>query len=255
MDTQSAIRQVNNSFYDGLGDRWYSAQDDPVALLRAESACRNPWVKGEIHKRFGDRGARVLDVGCGAGFLANELAQQGHRVTGVDAAPGTLATAARHDTTGSVRYTVADALRLPFDDGSFDVVCAMDFLEHVEQPAAVVAEISRVLAPGGQFFFHTFNRNWVAWLVVIKGVEWFVKNTPRDMHVLRLFLTPREVGAMCADQRMKVEVLRGLAPVLFSRAFLRLLATGVVPLDFRFRFTRSTRMAYTGLALKEKGGP
>jgi 2-polyprenyl-6-hydroxyphenyl methylase/3-demethylubiquinone-9 3-methyltransferase len=250
---------VNNSFYDGLGDRWYSAYDDPVALLRAESACRAPWVAGEIRKRFGEHGegrpARVLDVGCGAGFLTNELARQGHRVTGVDAAPGTLATAERHDTTRSVRYTVADALRLPFDDGSFDVVCAMDFLEHVEQPAAVIAEVARVLAPGGQFFFHTFNRNVLAWLIVIKGVEWFVKNTPRDMHVLRLFLTPREVSAMCEENRLKVQVVRGLRPVVFSTAFLRLLLTRVVPPDFRFRFVRSTLISYTGVAFKEGASP
>jgi 2-polyprenyl-6-hydroxyphenyl methylase/3-demethylubiquinone-9 3-methyltransferase len=248
-------KEVNNSFYDGLGDRWYSAQDDPVALLRAESACRVPWVGGEIRERFGDGRVRVLDVGCGAGFLANELARQGHRVTGVDAAPGTLATAERHDTTRSVRYTVADALRLPFDDGTFDVVCAMDFLEHVERPAAVIAEIARVLAPGGQFFFHTFNRNVLAWLVVIKGVEWFVKNTPKDMHVLRLFLKPREVTAMCAENRLKVQTVRGLQPVLLSTACLRLLFTGVVPPDFRFRFVRSTLVAYTGVAAKEGASP
>lgn len=255
MDPQSAVREVNNSFYDGLDERWYSAQDDPVALLRAESACRTPWIADQIRERFAGRPARVLDVGCGAGFLSNELAKHGHAVTGVDAAQGTLATAARHDGTGTVRYEAADARRLPFADGSFDVVCAMDFLEHVEQPGEIIAEISRVLAPGGQFFFHTFNRNWLAWLVVIKAVEWFVRNTPRDMHVLRLFLTPGEVSAMCAANRLSVRTLRGLQPVLFSIAPLRLIASGIVPRDFRFQFTRSTRIAYTGAATKEPIAP
>src|SRR6201999_1216443 len=114
-----------------------------------------------------------------------------YRVTGLDASPESLVVAARHDETGSVRYERGDALALPYADASFDAVCAMDFLEHVEEPARVVAECSRVLRPGGLFFFHTFNRSFLAWLVVIKGVEWFVRNTPRDMHVLRLFIPPR----------------------------------------------------------------
>ena len=50
-----------------------------------------------------------------------------------------------------------------------------------------------MLAPGGRFFFHTFNRTWLAWLIVIKGVGWFVRNTPRDLHVLRLFVKPSEL--------------------------------------------------------------
>jgi 2-polyprenyl-6-hydroxyphenyl methylase / 3-demethylubiquinone-9 3-methyltransferase len=253
MESPSATRDVNNAFYDDLDERWYDAYDDPVALLRAESACRAPWVAAEIGRRFEGRRARVLDVGCGAGFLANELAKQGHEVTGLDASPRSLAAAARHDETGSVRYVNGDALDLPFGDQSFDVVCAMDFLEHVDEPRRVIGQASRVLAPGGQFFFHTFNRNWLAWLIVIKGVEWFVRNTPRDMHVLRLFLKPREVRAMCESHRMTVSGLRGLQPVLLSWALLRLVTTGVVPRDFEFRFTGSTLIAYTGLAVKETG--
>ncbi len=253
MESTSAARDVNNAFYDDLDERWYDAFDDPVALLRAESACRAPWVAAEIARRFEGRRARVLDVGCGAGFLANELARLGHEVTGVDASPRSLAAARRHDATGSVRYVQGDALDLPFDDGAFDVVCAMDFLEHVDDPKRVIGQASRVLAPGGQFFFHTFNRNWLAWLIVIKGVEWFVHNTPHDMHVLRLFLKPREVRAMCEEHRMTVSALRGLQPVLFSWSLLRLLVTGVVPRDFKFQFTGSTLMAYSGLAVKGAG--
>jgi 2-polyprenyl-6-hydroxyphenyl methylase / 3-demethylubiquinone-9 3-methyltransferase len=250
MDPKRPARTVNNEIYDALGDRWYDAEDDPVALLRAESSCRAPWVTEEMARAFGGRPARVLDVGCGAGFLANALARQGHRVTGIDTSQASLAAAARHDDTGDVRYAIGDARRLSFDDGAFDVVCAMDLLEHIEEPALVVAEASRVLAPGGLFFFHTFNRNWLSWLVVIKGVEWFVKNTPRDLHVLHLFLKPDEIRGMCAASEMSVRMMRGLEPVTLSKAFLRLLATGTVPLDFQFRFTNSTRMGYTGLAAK-----
>src|SRR6202044_1133042 len=68
---------VNNDIYHTLGDRWYKAQDDPIALLRAESRLRNPWVAEELRARFAGRALRILDVGCGGGFLSNYLAAQG----------------------------------------------------------------------------------------------------------------------------------------------------------------------------------
>ena len=193
-------------------------------------------------------GASVLDVGCGGGFLSNHLARSGYRVTGLDASRESLVVATRHDATHTVKYEQGDALGLPYADASFDAVCAMDFLEHVEEPERVIEECSRVLRPGGIFFFHTFNRSFLAWLVVIKGVEWFVRNTPRDMHVLRLFIPPRELTAYCWDHGLEVMELHGSKPVVFSTAFFKMLATGVVPPDFRFEFTLSTALAYTGYA-------
>jgi 2-polyprenyl-6-hydroxyphenyl methylase/3-demethylubiquinone-9 3-methyltransferase len=248
MDTRiAASRPVNNAVYDTLGDRWYTANDDPVALLRAESKLHVPWVASRLCAEVGS-GARVLDVGCGAGFLSNPLAERGFRVFGLDASANSLRVARAHDSTRGVDYRVGDARALPFPKGTFDAVCAMDFLEHVEEPDRVIAEAARVLRPGGLFLFHTFNRNVLAWLVVIKGVEWFVENTPENLHVLRLFLKPAELAELCARHGLSVVELLGSEPVIWSRAFFRLLATHEVPVDFRFHFTRSTRIAYIGYA-------
>lgn len=239
------VRAVNNEWYADLGARWYTAEDTPIALLRAESRHRNPWIADTI----GDAPCEVLDLGCGAGFLSNYLAAEGHRVTGIDTTMENLIVAKLHDESRRVAYQRGDACDLPFADGSFDVVCAMDLLEHVEEPHRLIAEASRVLRPGGTFFFHTFNRNRLANVIVIKGVEWFVKNTPKDLHVLRLFLTPAEVTSMLAARGLDLVELRGSRP-RFRWPLWRMLLTGRVGNDFAFTWTPSTKLGFTGVAKK-----
>jgi 2-polyprenyl-6-hydroxyphenyl methylase / 3-demethylubiquinone-9 3-methyltransferase len=241
---------INNEIYHDLGERWYKAKDDPIALLRAESRARNGWIMSEIGKRFPQATARVLDVGCGAGFLANDLAQHGFQVTGLDASENSLAVARRYDATGTVIYQIGDAYHLPYADESFEAVCAMDFLEHIEKPEQIIMEIARVLKPDGLFFFHTFNRNFLAWLIVIKGVEWVVKNTPPDLHILKFFIKPAELKAMCERSALRMESLQGFVPKINRWAFWRMILTGIVDDEFEFQFTRSTFTGYAGFAVK-----
>jgi len=238
---------VDNSIYHLLGERWYDADDDPVALLRAESRLRNPWVARNLRQHHGPQ-ASILDLGCGGGFLTNSLALEGFRVVGLDASPESLLVARTHDETRAVDYIAGDALNLPFAASTFDAVSAMDLLEHVEQPQRVILEVSRVLRPGGTFFFHTFNRNWLSWLVVIKGVEWCVRNTPPNMHVLRFFIRPREIRQFCEYASMDVIEIQGNAPVFWSWPFWRMLRTGLVPDDLCFQFGKSLLLGYTGFA-------
>src|SRR5690606_17460525 len=189
METSS---KINNEIYDSLGERWYTAYDDPIALLRAENRVKLPWIVERIimHKI---ENPLILDVGCGAGFLCNELSEKGYRVKGIDLSRESLAIARQYDKTKLVEYQIADAYKLPFQANSFDVITCLDFLEHVDRPHEVIREISRVLKPGGLFFFHTFNRNILSWLLIIKAVELLVKNTPKDMHVIDLFIKPSEL--------------------------------------------------------------
>ena len=240
--------QVNNAIYDQYGDRWYTAYDDPVALLRAEAKLKNPWIQQKIEDRFAEP-VDILDIGCGGGFLSNFLSEKGHRVTGVDLSGESLAVARRHDRTQTARYIEADAYQLPFADSSFDVITAMDFLEHVEDPAKVIQEAARVLRPGGLFFFHTFNRNWISYIVVIKMVEWLVRNAPEDMHVLRLFVKPSEARKYCQSSGLEVQEMKGIKPV-FSSIPVKNVFTGVVPTAMRFEFTKSLLLSYIGYATK-----
>jgi len=241
------MERVNNEFYDELGDSWLEASAHPIALLRAENRLRNPWIAGKL-----PAGTKFLDIGCGAGLLTNDLAARGHEVFGVDLSEKSLAVAGRQDKTASVRYLQCDAASLPFENESFDAVAAMDLLEHVDDPVLIVREAARVLRPGGLFFFHTFNRTFWSWLLVVKGVEWFVANTPRNMHLYSFFISPEELEKICKDERLMFGEVKGVMPKIASKPFLKMLFTRRVSSDFEFKFCSSLKTGYSGVALKEK---
>lgn len=238
--------KVNNAFYDELKEGWHYADDHPIALLRAENRARIPWIQTHI-----PASSSVLDIGCGGGFLANALAQSGHTVSGIDLSEESLHIASASDATCSVCYSRADAYALPFKENCFDICCAMDLLEHVDYPEKVICEAARVLKPGGCFFFHTFNRNWISYLVALKGVEWFMPNVPKNMHLYRNFIRPSELESMLSANGLKVEQMHGLNPVC-DAAFWKTLFTRRISGRFRFKLSRSLRCGYLGFAtLKE----
>lgn len=241
---------INNAFYDDLGNEWHEGEDSPFVLLRAENALRNPWINQVISARVQEK-CCILDIGCGGGLLTNFLSVQGHTVHGVDLSEKSLEQAREKDITKNVTYTKASAYSLPYKAESFDVVCAMDLLEHVETPQLVIQEASRVLKKGGLFFFHTFNRNLLSWLVVIKGVEWFVPKTPSNMHVYPLFLKPSEIKKMCINRGLKVEEIKGVSPEFKSLAFWKMIFLRKLSSEIKFVFTPSLKTGYSGYAIKE----
>ncbi len=245
MEKQTGTQTINNDFYEELADGWYTASDHPIALLRAENAVRVPWIISEIGKN-----KTVLDIGCGAGILTNALSKEGHTVYGIDLSPSSLEVAKRYDMTKKVSYAVANAYALPFENEMFNVVCAMDVLEHVEEPSLLISEASRVLKPGGLFFFHTFNRNFLSYMLIIKGVEWCVPNAPKNMHVYPLFIKPEELKEICESKDLEVVNLMGFSPKILSKPFWQMLFKRKVPENFTFRFSKSLATGYCGYAKK-----
>ena len=241
---------VNNDYYHDLGDQWYEADDDPVAILRIEQQIKNPWVRGCIDDHFGRTDLSIADIGCGAGFLSNDLGKMYADVHGLDASESSLDVAASRDSSGKVQYQLGNAYELPYADHSMDVVCAMDFLEHVDDPEKVIDECARILKPDGLFFYHTFNRNLLAWLVVIKFMEWFVPNTPKHLHVLHLFIKPSELLQMMADRGLTNQQIRGIGPK-FNGAMLRSIKARRLLPGFTFHLTPHTLLGYIGVSKKD----
>lgn len=241
---------VNNAFYDQLNDKWWEASDHPIALLRAENQIRNPWISDMIKTHCGSP-VKVLDIGCGGGLLTTHLAMHNHIVTGIDTSQSSLDIARAKDPSGNITYLQSCAMNLPFEKNCFDVVTAMDLLEHVPCYKSVIKEASKTLKKDGLFFFHTFNRNFLSYVMIIKGVEWFVKNTPENMHVYDKFITPKELKNTLHEHNLEIMSLQGLIPDFTSKGLWKMLICKKVDSDFRFKFVKNTLTGYVGIAKKK----
>lgn len=242
---------VNNEFYKELGDKWFTSEGDVVALLRQENKTKLPWVREKIREAYTGQVAKILDVGCGGGFLALALAADGHNVTGLDIASSVLAAGISRDVSSQVNWVEGAAEKLPFAGQSFDVVCIMDVLEHVTDFRQVVREGMRVLKPGGILLMHTFNRTWLSWLVAERGVAWLIKGAPTHLHDWKLFVKPDELRLVLFENAFVVREICGIRPVLWSTAFLRLLFTRRVPASFEFALCQGLQVGYLMYAARD----
>jgi 2-polyprenyl-6-hydroxyphenyl methylase/3-demethylubiquinone-9 3-methyltransferase len=171
-------------------------------------------------------------------------------VVGIDQSVNALEMARQEDSTQQVSYQLGDIRKLTQESHSFDVVCAMDVLEHVTPFECVIAEASRILRPQGLFFFYTFNRNFLSWVLAVKGLEWFVKNTPKNLHVYSMFIKPTELSESMDKHHLKTAKMLGLRPEICSLNFIKLIFSGTVPESFRFKLTPSLAVGYLGVAIK-----
>lgn len=214
----------------------YHNDHHPSAINRARQRAEIPWILDRVRKYIGYR-AKVLDLGCGYGFVANHLARKGHDLDGVDSDVHAIAAASLWDSTQSVRYHVGDIHNLPFASNSFDVILALDVLPHTERYADIFEEARRVLKPGGILIFNGHNRSLGRWFFSLAGGRW-IKPKWLLRQVRRSGLEPIE--------------LCGFIPVLFQRSFWKYLFKKTVPEDFRFRLCTHHLCGYIGLARKRK---
>jgi 2-polyprenyl-6-hydroxyphenyl methylase/3-demethylubiquinone-9 3-methyltransferase len=217
-------------------------------FAKAETKAKAPWVLEKIKKQGLPSDGRILDISCGTGLLSNALASEGFHVTGVDLSPEKLRQAQIQDTTGSVRYIVANPSCLPFTPGTFDVVTAMDFWQREKNPEQIINEVSRVLKPGGLFFYHSFNRNFISEIFATKIADWFGPKQVR-LGPLPVFPTPSEVAQCCLSSGMLMQEKAGINPV-FSSVPIKSYWSGSLPETMQFKVVKSTLLTHMGFAKK-----
>lgn len=243
------MAEVNNAFYDDLGERWYEGDDHAIALLRVESYLKLGYTFEVLRKHYIEPGARVLDVACGAGLVSLPMARAGYRVEGVDLAERALEVARRRVPDGAdATFRLGDALSLDAEADTYDAVLLLDMLEHVEEPGRALAEAARVVRPGGVVVFNTFNQTPLAWLVAVHGFKFVVRDAPQHLHVYRLFIPPETLEEMAAEVGLDVVDVTGVRPRL-DGAFWRSLRSRRVDPEFRFTRTASKAVGYMGAAV------
>ncbi|MEM6288053.1 MAG: bifunctional 2-polyprenyl-6-hydroxyphenol methylase/3-demethylubiquinol 3-O-methyltransferase UbiG [Bacteroidota bacterium] len=244
------MAEVNNAFYDDLGERWYEGDDHAIALLRVESYLKLGYTFEVLRTHRIEAGSRVLDVACGAGLVTLPMATAGYRMEGVDLAENALDVARQRVPEGAdATFRLGDALALDAEADTYDAVLLLDMLEHVEEPGRAIAEAARVVRPGGVVVFNTFNQTPLSWLVAVHGFKFVVPEAPEHLHVYRLFIPPESLEQMCTDAGLDVVDVTGVRPRL-DGAFWRSLRRRRVDPDFRFQRTASTAVGYMGAAVR-----
>jgi 2-polyprenyl-6-hydroxyphenyl methylase/3-demethylubiquinone-9 3-methyltransferase len=206
MSTNSAPDEVEKFAH--LADVWWD-ETGPMATLHAI----NPLRVDYIAERASLSGARVLDVGTGAGILAEELARRGAEVTGIDLAAPSIAAARRHAGSAglTIDYRVAAAEDLAAAmPASFDVVTCLELLEHVPRPQETVAACAAAVRPGGVVFFSTINRTPKSFLLAIVGAEYVAGMLPKGSHQYLKLVTPAEIGRATRRAGLDLVDLTGL---------------------------------------------
>jgi 2-polyprenyl-6-hydroxyphenyl methylase / 3-demethylubiquinone-9 3-methyltransferase len=221
---QSAPRATPNvdaaelAKFSDVAHRWW----DPTSEFRPlheMNPVRLAWIEAQAQ---GLAGKDALDVGCGGGILAESMAAAGARVTGIDLSEKALGVAKLHrlETGVSVDYRLvaAEAFAAEMPD-RFDVVTCMELLEHVPDPASVVAACATLAKPGGLAIFATINRNPKSYAFAILGAEYVLQLLPRGTHDWARFIRPSELATFARRAGLDLAALAGMAYNPLTRIF------------------------------------
>lgn len=195
--------------FSDLAHQWW----DPTSEFRPLHEI-NPLRLEWINSRAPLAGKTVIDIGCGGGILAESMAKKGAHVTGIDLSEKALKVADLHSLESGVQVCyelIAAEDMAEREAGRFDIVTCMEMLEHVPDPAAIVAACAKLVKPGGKVFFSTINRNPKAYLHAILGAEYLLRLLPKGTHDYAKFITPAELSQYARRADLIVDTLRGMS--------------------------------------------
>ena len=206
--------------FNRLAVQWW----DPKGLmwpLHRLNDMRAPFVIEEIQQHFNTvslKGLRILDIGCGAGLLAERMAKQGATVTGIDVAAKNIGIAWQHAQAQGLiidyRCGAVEALK---DVDDFDVVLNMEVIEHVSDLPLFMSRTCDLTGTGGLMFLATINRTWFSWLTTIVGAEYILGWLPRGTHTWQRYVTPEEAELSLQRGGLSVLSRTGVGMSLWRR--------------------------------------
>jgi 2-polyprenyl-6-hydroxyphenyl methylase/3-demethylubiquinone-9 3-methyltransferase len=200
-----------------LAHRWWDPQGE-FRPLHEINPLRLDWI--DRHASLA--GKKVLDVGCGGGILAEAMARRGAQVTGIDLSEKGLRVAELHllESGLQIDYEKATVEEYAAQHGSkFDVVTCMELLEHVPEPAGMVAACARLARPDGKVFFSTINRNPKSYLFAVVGAEYVLKLLPKGTHDYLRFIKPSELSRWSRAAGLAPDELIGMTYNPFTRRY------------------------------------
>jgi 2-polyprenyl-6-hydroxyphenyl methylase/3-demethylubiquinone-9 3-methyltransferase len=213
----ATIRPEEAAHFGALASDWWNPTGSS-ALLHKMNPLRLAFIRDAIEAHWGCgsndprplAGKRALDLGCGAGLLAEPLARLGGAVTGVDAAAENIAAAQAHAAGMglAIDYRAGELEALGL--GAFDLVTSMEVLEHVADKPAFVAQLAAHLAPGGLLVLSTPNRTPQSQLLMVGAAE-AIGAIPKGTHDWDSFVTPDELRALLADTGLAMGQPKGIA--------------------------------------------
>ena len=201
----SSIDPAEVAKFEAMAAEWWDPQGKfkPLHML---NPTRLEYVTGQIAAQFGrDRdaaspfeGLSILDIGCGGGLMSEPLARLGATVTGADAAEGNIRVASLHAAQQGlpIDYRATTSEALAAEGLSYDVVIALEIVEHVAEPSEFIATCRDLVRPGGMLIQSTLNRTARSFGAAIIGAEWVMRWLPKGTHDWRRFITPDELAAM-----------------------------------------------------------
>ena len=194
--------------YERRADEWWEPSSKAFRSLRSVNELRIDTLREWLGPRLA--GARVVDIGCGGGFLSEALIGEGARVVGLDISRASADAATRRL---GARFVQGDALRTPFASASADMVMLADVVEHVRPFERALAEAARLLVDGGFLYVNTINRTVRARLLAVTVAEG-LGLIPRGTHDADMFVSPAELTDAARGLGLERVQLQGQTPDL-----------------------------------------